>query len=234
MTATGNRCLVLGGWALVRAWSVVRPWSVVLGSVLIRAAIVSGEDGALSLRASVIGAGQSDPLTVELYRWSTDAERAPLLTAVSAPTPAPAAAAAPAGGRAGRGGRGRGATAAPPLSPLARLTASVKAAPTLGYIWSGGPTGYSIKYAWHAASGDGGERIVLITDRRIGANQPLWPTAAAAPADAEFTVLEMRLDGKGNGEGKTSLGTGVVIDSAVKTLAIDGYATAPAQLKVTR
>jgi hypothetical protein len=208
---------------------------VVLGPVLISAAIVSGEDGALSLRASVIGAAQSGPLTVELYRWSTDAERAPMMTALSAPPPAPAAPAAPAGGRAGRGGRGgRGAAAAPPLSPLARLTASVRAAPTLGYIWSGGPTGYSIKYAWHAASGDGGERIVLITDRRIGANQPLWPTAAAAPADAEFTVVEMRLDGKGNGEGKTSLGTGVVIDSAVKTLAIDGYSTAPVQLKVTR
>ena len=234
MTATGNRSLVLGAWALVRAWSVVRPWSVVLGPVLISAAIVSGEDAALSLRASVIGAAQSDPLTIELYRWSTDAERAPLLTAVSAPPPAPAPAAAPAGGRAGRGGRGGRATAAPPPSPLARLSASVKAAPTLGYIWSGGPTGYSIKYAWHAASGDGGERIVLITDRKIGANQPLWPTAAAVPADAEFTLLEMRLDGKGNGEGKTSLGAGVVIDSAVKTLAIDGYATAPAQLKVTR
>ena len=137
MTATGNRSLVRGAWALVRAWSVV------LGPVLISAAIVSGEDGALSLRASVIGAAQSDPLTVELYRWSTDAERAPMMTALSAPPPAPAAPAAPAGGRAGRGGRGgRGAAAAPPLSPLARLTASVKAAPTLGYIWSGGPTGY--------------------------------------------------------------------------------------------
>jgi hypothetical protein len=111
----------------------------------------------------------------------------------------------------------------------------VKTAPTLGYIWSGGPTGYSIKYAWHAASADGGERIVLITDRRIGAHQPLWAAAvAAAPPDTEFTVVEMRLDGKGNGEAKTSLGTGVVIDAAGKTLAIDGYAAAPAQLKVTR
>ena len=75
---------------------------------------------------------------------------------------------------------------------------------------------------------------MLITDRRIGANQPLWPTSAAAPADSEFTVVEMRLDGKGNGEGKTSLGAGVAIDSAVKTLALDGYSTVPVQLKVTR
>jgi hypothetical protein len=36
------------------------------------------------------------------------------------------------------------------------------------------------------------------------------------------------------GEGKTSLTTSVVIDMAEKTLALDGYAAAPALLKVTR
>jgi hypothetical protein len=227
----------------VIASDVMRVSALAVAAVLSLSA-VSGEDAALNLRASVVaGAATSDPLTIELFRWSTDAERAPMLTALSAPAPAPAAPAGPAGGRAGRGGRGgRGAAAAPPPSPLARLSASVKAAPTLGYIWSGGPTGYSIKYAWHAASADGSQRIVLITDRRIGAHQPLLatstapagPAGPAGPADAEFTVIEMRLDGRGNGEAKTSLGTGVVIDSTVKTLALDGYSTAPAQLKVTR
>jgi hypothetical protein len=230
-----NKSLVLGARSLVRPWSLVRAWSLVLGPALMGVVMVSAEDGVLNLRAAVVGAAQADPLTIELYRWSTDAERTPMMTALSAPPPAPAAPAAPAGGRAGRGGRGgRGGAAAPPPGPLARLTNAVKAAPTLGYIWGGGPTGYSIKYAWHAASSDGGQRIVLLTDRRIGAHQPLWAAASDAPADAEFTVVEMRLDGKGNGEGKTSLGTGVVIDSAVKTLAIDGYSTAPVQLKVTR
>lgn len=44
----------------------------------------------------------------------------------------------------------------------------------------------------------------------------------------------MRLDGRGVGEGKTSLTTRVAIDTAANTLALDGYAAAPALLKVTR
>ena len=54
------------------------------------------------------------------------------------------------------------------------------------------------------------------------------------PADADFTVIEMRIDGKGIGEAKTSLTAAVVVDAAAKTLALDGYAAAPVLLKVTR
>jgi len=190
----------------------------------------------MKLRADPVGAAPTEaPLTIELFRWSTDAERAPLLTALSARPPAPPAApaAAPAGGRAGRGGRGRGGPPPPPPSPLARLTAAVKAAPTIGFIWGGGPTGYSIKYAWHSTSSDGTERIVLATDRRLGANQPSWPQGKLAD-DVDFTVIETWLDGKGSGEGKTSLTARVVVDDAEKTLALDAYAAAPAQLKVKR
>jgi hypothetical protein len=80
---------------------------------------------------------------------------------------------------------------APPPSPLARLTAAIKAAPTLGFIWGDGPTGYSIKYAWRSISPDESERIVLMTDRRLGAHT-LWPPVSGAAADAEFTLIEMR------------------------------------------
>lgn len=210
-----------------------------------------GTPPALKLRASVIGAGApTAPMTIELFRWSTDVERAPVLAALSAPPPAPpsAAPAAPAG-RAGRGGR---AGAAAPASPLERLTTAIKAAPTVGFIWSDAPTGYSIKYAWRSGPVPSGvegspnapERVVLVTDRRLGANATSWPTPAAsaadasakglATADAEFTVVEMRIDGKGIGEAKSSLSSPVVVDAAANTLAIDKYADAPVLLKVTR
>jgi hypothetical protein len=117
---------------------------------------------------------------------------------------------------------------------MERLTTAIKAAPTCGFIWSDGPTGYSIKYAWRSASPEGPERIVLVTDRRIGANEPAWPKASGPLADADFTVIEMRIDGKGVGEGKASLMAAVVVDAAAKTLALDGYAAAPVLLKVTR
>jgi hypothetical protein len=200
--------------------------------------IASADGPALKLRATAAVAGASAaPMTIELSRWSTDAERAPLLNALSAPRPAapPAApaGAAPAGGRAGRAGRG-GRAAAPPQSPMERLTTAIKAAPTFGFVWGEGPTGYSIKYAWRAASPDGLERIVLVTDRRLGANEPSWPKGSGPAADADFTVIEMRIDGKGIGVAKASLMSAVVLDADAKTLALDGYAAAPALLKVTR
>lgn len=211
---------------------------------LIAALVVVGtgpavaEGPALKLRATPVAAGTSaPPLTIELSRWSTDVERAPLLTALSAPPPSPAPAApaaAPAGGRAGRAGGRGGRAAAPPQSPMDRLTTAIKAAPTCGFIWGDGPTGYSIKYAWRSTSPDGPERIVLVTDRRLGAHEPSWPKASGPLADADFTVIEMRIDGKGAGEAKASLMAAVVVDAAANTLALDGYAAAPVLLKVTR
>ncbi len=198
--------------------------------------VEAADSGALKLHATVISSSAPPaPLTIELFRWPTDEERAPLVSALSAPPPAPPAPAAPAGGRgaAGRGGRG-GRAAGPPPSPIERLTNAIKAAPTVGFIWSEGPTGYSIKYAWRLALPEGGERIVLATDRRLGANTAGWPAGSGPAAAAEFTVIEMRLGVKGTGEAKASISAPVVVDAVAKTLALDGYAAAPALLKVTR
>ena len=91
-----------------------------------------------------------------------------------------------------------------------------------------------MKYAWRTASPEGGERIVLVTDRRLGAHEQGWPAGSGPAAAADFTVIEMRLGGKGVGEAKASLTAPVVVDAATKTLALEGYAAAPVLLKVTR
>jgi hypothetical protein len=85
---------------------------------------------------------------------------------------------------------------------------------------------------------------VLATDRRLGAYSPGWKPAQGADASAkpaaeatdyDFTLVEIRLDGKGSGEGKTSLTAKVVADSEAHTLALDNYAATPAILEhVTR
>ena len=178
----------------------------------------------LRLRATGVGASPA-PLTIELNRWSTDAERASLHAALAAPPPPPPA---PPPAAPGRGGRG----AAPPLSPDARLTAAVRAAPTCGFIWGDGATGYSVKYAWRSSTPGGAERIVLVTQRRLATETP--PSPSDAPTEQDFTVVEMRIDPKGNGEGKTSLTTKVVMDTSANTLALDAYGSAPIQLEVTR
>ena len=177
-------------------------------------------------------------MTIELFRWSTDAERAPLIAALSAPTPPPAppAAAAPgrgAGRAAGRGARGGRGAPAPPLSPTARLEAAINAAPTYGYIWGEGVTGYSIKYAWRSSSSPGGDRIVLVTSRRIGAQSSVAPQTPAPADNGDFTIIDMHLDGKGIGEAKVS-NAHVIVDQDAKALVLDGQAPSPMLLKVTR
>ena len=210
---------------------------VALALLVFASGVRAADSQVLKLRATLIGASApAAPLTIELFRWPTDEERAPVIAALATPPPAPPApaAAAGAGGRAaGRGGRG-GRAAGPPPSPIERMTTAIKAAPTVGFIWGDGPTGYSVKYAWRTASPEGGERIVLVTDRRLGANAAGWPAGSGPAATADFTVIEMRLGGKGTGEAKASISAPVVVDAAAKTLALDGYAGAPALLKVTR
>ena len=196
--------------------------------------VAAGDAAALNLRATVTSAATTGTLTITLSRWSTEAERAPLVAAFAAPPPAPPAPAPPAvDGRAGGRGRGRGAPPPPP-SPFAKQSAAIKAAPTLGYIWTEGVTGYSIKYAWRSPATEDKERIVLVTERRLDSHAPDWAPATGAAAEADFTVIELRIDRLGAGEGKTSLTTKVAIDAAANTLALDGYAATPALLKVTR
>jgi hypothetical protein len=195
------------------------------------------EEPVLKLRATPAVAGSAGaPLSIELARWSSDTERPPLLAALSAPFATPTPAAAPAGRgavRGGRGGRG-GREVGPPPSPVARFNAAVKGAPTIGYIWGDGPTGYAIKYAWHSTEGAGRERIVLATERQLGSHALPVAEPSGGLADAEFTVVELRLDANGRGEGKTSLASAVVVDRTAATLALDAYAEAPVQLRITR
>jgi hypothetical protein len=177
------------------------------------------------------------PVKIRIFRWSNDDERTPLVAALTAPPPA--APRAGAGGRAGaaaagRGGGGRGGRGggeAVPITPIQAFTTALQKAPTIGYLWTTDVTGYSIKYAWHAAQPDGSERIVLATDRRLGAYSPAWtPKAGGTATDYEFTLLELRLDAKG-GEGKASLTTKITADNDTKLLSLENYAGAPAILQ---
>jgi hypothetical protein len=135
------------------------------------------------------------------------------------------------GGRGGRGGRGDGEPSKPP-DPIATMTRALGRAPTVGYLWTNETVGYSIKYAYHMPLPNGGERIILATDRRLGAGTIGWKLAATGtPTDYEFTLIEIRMDSKGAGEGKASLTSKVVFDAEAKTPALDNYAAAPAILQ---
>jgi len=190
--------------------------------------------------------GAPDPIRIDLLRWSTDAERDQLLSAWTSPGAAAAAPAAGArggaegarggGARGGDGARGRGgrgaAADAPPATPEGSLAAALGKVPTVGYVWSSETAGYSVHYAARLAQPDGSERIILITDRRLGAWNNLWkPAGAASPTDYEFSLIELHLNSKGEGEGKASLTGKVTVDNAAKTIVLENYAALPVILK---
>jgi len=108
-------------------------------------------------------------------------------------------------------------------------------APIVGHLWSSEVAGYSLRSASKIAEPDGGERIVLITDRRLGAWNDLWkPAGAGAVTEYEFSVIELHLNSKGEGEGKVSLATKVTADSAAKIIALESYSASPVVLKNVR
>ncbi len=55
--------------------------------------------------------------------------------------------------------------------------------------------------------------------------------AAGTPTDYEFTLIEIRMDSKGLGEGKASVTGKVIFDNENKTLALDNYAGTPTILQ---
>ena len=108
--------------------------------------------------------------------------------------------------------RGRGG--ANTQTPEASLAAALKKAPSVGILWTSETVGYSIKYAYRLQQ-DTGERIILATDRRVGAWSNLWqPAASITPSDYPFSIIELHVNSKGEGEGRGVMTGKVSVDPA--------------------
>jgi len=139
-----------------------------------------------------------DTVRFEVLRWSTDMERDQLFAALE----------------------GTGDMA---------LQGLLQKAPTIGYIWTTESAGYPLRYAYRVSMADGVERIILAIDRPLGSFEPQrWKLSGTETrTDYPFTVLELRVGKTGLGEGKSSLNSKVIVDKAVKSIALDNYAATP-------
>ena len=109
--------------------------------------------------------------------------------------------------------------------------------PSVGQLWLGSSgIGYSLKYADHLTTPDGEERITFITGRPLGTfHREPWRAVDEPKPPGTYTVIELRLDADGNGEGKMSLAADVVFDTEAGTVALDNYEATPVLLEaVTR
>lgn len=87
--------------------------------------------------------------------------------------------------------------------------------------------GLDLHYAWQTPLPEGGRRIVLATDRYIGLaearNQP-------RTVDYPITLIEIRVDKDGNGEGKLAVATKVSFKKKENQLEIENYSSEPVRL----
>jgi hypothetical protein len=98
----------------------------------------------------------------------------------------------------------------------------------VGHFGPPGNLGWDLRFARRMSNPDGGERVVLVTDRRVSfreaVNQP-------RTIDYPFTVIELRLNGDGAGEGKMSVATKVIYDKYHNIITLENYGIQPVQLK---
>jgi hypothetical protein len=178
-------------------------------------------------------AGAPDSIRIDILRWSTDEEREKLMSAWNGKDGADGQSAS---GRAGRRWPGKDALPPSTVSPEVALAAALKETTTVGYLWSSEVSGYALRYAGKVTGADGQERIILITQRHLGAMNDLWKVVDGDPPAAyDFSVIELRVDAKGKGAGKVSLTGKVAPDSALNMIALENYSALPVVLSsVTR
>jgi len=112
-----------------------------------------------------------------------------------------------------------------------KLLDALQDMPRMGYFRAPGNLGWDIHFARKVPLPDGGERVVLVTDRRIS----FWEASRQPRSiDYPFTVIELRLNHDGEGEGKMSLATKIIADKENNIVTLENYDISPVMLTNVR
>jgi hypothetical protein len=91
--------------------------------------------------------------------------------------------------------------------------------------------GWDLHYAWNTPGDDGGQRIVIATDRYIG----FWEARERPRTiDYPFMLIEIRLDRSGRGVGKMAVATKIEFDKKNRQMVLENYASEPVRLNEIR
>jgi hypothetical protein len=108
-----------------------------------------------------------------------------------------------------------------------KLLDTLQDMPVAGHFNAPGRLGIDIRFARHTPGEDGGERVVLVTDRRVGfleaANQP-------RSIDYPFTVIDLKLNADGEGEGRMSIATKVIVNKEKNMITLENLDLQPVLL----
>ena len=103
----------------------------------------------------------------------------------------------------------------------AAINYTLRTSEAAGYLrWPGGLE-YTLRYARRTPRPDGGADLVLVADSRIWV---WWDSKADLPMDEPFTVVHVRLDKNGVGEGRLAPASKVRADKTVGLVVADDAA----------
>jgi len=107
------------------------------------------------------------------------------------------------------------------------LSALQKVKPRVGYYRTPNSIGIDIRFAKEIPGEDGGRRIIFLTDRRIS-----FAEAKNRPRtiDYPFTMVEMRFDKNGVGEGRASVMTMITHNKKTNQIELENYSSDPVRL----
>ena len=111
------------------------------------------------------------------------------------------------------------------------LLSKLQGTKRVGYMRLPNTLGYDLHYARKHPGEDGGEQIVIATDRRVGfweaRNQP-------RTIDYPFTLIDIRLTAGGEGEGKMSVATKISYNKKKHAVELENYASEPVRLTTVK
>lgn len=91
--------------------------------------------------------------------------------------------------------------------------------PRIGFIQVNQGLGWDLRFAWQEPGEDGGQRVILATDRPMS----FWETAnRPRSVDYPFTVIELHLE-DGKGEGTLSLATRVIPNESQNIVILENF-----------
>ncbi len=112
-----------------------------------------------------------------------------------------------------------------------RLLDALQDTRRVGFIRLPATVGHDLRYAQADPMEDGGQRIVIVTDRPIS-----FQEASNRPRsfDYPFTLIQIHLDKQGQGEGRMSVATMITHNPKTNSVVLENYGSEPVRLNSVR
>jgi hypothetical protein len=105
-----------------------------------------------------------------------------------------------------------------------KLLDALQSTQKVGYIRSVNSIGWDLHYAHRQPLPDGGEQVVIATDRPMGFREVAGQWRST---DYPFTVIEMHMNADGEGQGTLSAATKVTVNKKTGSIELENFGTAP-------